>query len=130
MSPPRSPRLGARVESRVCDREGYTPTETDRSWCDAISSGGIPVEIKGAMRERSNGSEGRFRIFREPHRQLAAKDGIYAFAVYRARGTGAEILDLTTKRARALRSLDWSSSNHSTPGRDQQVKLRISEVVR
>lgn len=129
MSSTRSPRLGARVEKQVIEKRGLTATDKDRSWCDAFA-GSVPVEIKAAMRERSNGSEGRFRIFREPHRQLSAQDGIYAFAVYRRRGTGAEILEIETKRARALRRLEWSSSSHSTPGRDQQCKLRISEVMR
>lgn len=130
MSSQRSPRLGARVEKRAIDRKGYTPTDSDSPWHDAETRGGTPVEIKGAMRERANGSEGRFRIFKQPHAKLAERDGLYCFAVYRQRGTGAEILEIKTKRARALRSLEWTASNHSTRGRDEQCKLRISRVMR
>lgn len=129
MSKHRSPRLGHRVEQRVIEEQGYSQTEIDRSWFDA-QAGTVPVEIKGAMRVRSNGSEGRFRIFREPHRQLSAADGVYAFAPYQQRGSGVEILEIRTVRARELRGIEWSRSHHQTRGRDQQTKLPISQVMR
>lgn len=128
MSNHNSPRLGARVEAQIRERRSYERPDEPRPWMDAVSETGRPVEIKAAQRERSDGSEGRFRIFREPHRRLAQSDGLYVFAVYRVRGTGAQILDTTAVSARSVRVSDWVHSGHRTDGREMQRRIPISEV--
>lgn len=120
-----APRLGARVEEQIAEQRGYI---LDRnSWRDATVDG-TPVEIKAAIRERESGEQGRFRIFKQPHTKLASQRGVYHFAVYRGRGTGVEILQDKTMKARTLRNIDWVEANHGTDGRDKQRRIPISEV--
>jgi len=118
--------MGYRAEEQIIESRGMERARCE--WRDAIDSDGSPVEIKAAMRHRSNGSEGRFRIFREPHRQLAREDGRYVFAAYRIRGTGVEILATTAKAARAVRVDSWTKAGHETDGREHQQRIPISEV--
>jgi len=128
MSSTGSPRYGHLVEEHVREKKGLTEADDGRRWKDAETRSGTPVEIKGAMRERSNGSQGRFRLFYAPHRKLARQDGIYVFAVYEPQGNGINVLKTETMRARSLRAIDWSRSHHQTEGRDRQVKIPISTV--
>jgi hypothetical protein len=122
-----SPRYGARAESRAIDARGYR-RENMGPWHDAVDQNGTPVEIKAAMRERSNGKQGRFRVFEEPHERLQREEGRYLFVVYRARGTGVEMLATEEMPARELRIRDWVHSGHKTDGREMQRRIPISEI--
>lgn len=125
----KAPRYGAQVEKHVRERYGLTVPESGRQpWFDAADDSGTKWEIKGAMRKRSDGSPGRVRIFREPHQQLSRVDGYYGFAAYRPRGRGVEILATNAVRAREMR-FEWGPSEHSSPNREQQQKLRLSRVM-
>lgn len=125
----KAPRLGDRVEKKVRQRKGYDLPDSGREWRDAIAQDGKSVEIKAAMRNRANGKPGKFRIFREPHRQLAKNDGRYVFVAYRQRGTGAEILASTTEPARAVNRRDeWTKAGHATDGREYQIRIPVGEV--
>lgn len=125
----KAPRMGSRVEKQIRDRRGYRVPDSGRPWRDAIDPrDGTPVEIKAAVRERESGRPGRFRVFRQPHEQLQQADGRYEFVVYRVRGSGAEILGIERKAARAVRISNWNRSGHSTDGRELQKRIPIKEV--
>lgn len=124
-------RYARSVEQQIRDREGYETPADGRKWRDARSSNGRDIEIKAAVRERSNGRPGKFRIFREAHERLIEAGGVYHFAVYEPRGGGAEIIADRRVRARRIRGLNWSNSDHSTRdvgGRARQSKVRIREI--
>ena len=121
-----APRYGALVEKHIRDEYSLDIPEGGRtSWHDAETMTEEPVSIKGTMHRRADGSPGRFRVFREPHHELARADGWYAFGVYRPRGRGVELLRTEMKRARAMR-FSWGPSGHH---RGQQAKLRIEDVI-
>jgi hypothetical protein len=125
----RAPKLGELVEDKLRERYDLTrPEEGREPWMDAVGPNGSPWELKGTMRERSNGEPGRFRIFREPHQSLSRADGYYAFGVYRARGRGIQLLESNVVRARAVR-FEWGPSEHSSPNREKQKKLSIERAV-
>ena len=116
---------GAEVEKQMAEQYGL---DLDRSsWRDGWMDR-EPVEIKAAMHRRANGYPGRFRVFGEPHRELAKRDGWYVFAVYRVRGRGVSIIEDRALRARSLR-FDWGPSNHGSPNRERQKKIRIDRVM-
>ena len=127
-------RLGAQVEAAMRDLYNLDLPESGRApWMDAVDSDGRPWEIKGAMHRRANGRPGKFRVFRQMHRQLAEADGCYGFAVYRIRGRGIEILESRAIPARQLRGLEWSASDHGTrnvSGRGEQAKIALEVVQR
>lgn len=101
--------------------------ELDRtSWRDGYLKGD-PVEVKAAMRQLQSGAPGRFRLFESQHRRLVETNGRYTFAVYRARGTGVQILNSRVIPAREI-ELDFGPSNHGSPNRDQQRKIDHREL--
>lgn len=124
----RSPRYGALAEAQA--REYYSLTKARDAWHDAVSDSGDPWEIKAAMSERSDGSMGRFRIFRRPHRALVRNGGYYALVAYRPVGRGIQVDAMRSLDARELEAIrpDWYASRHQTEGRDQQVKIRIDRI--
>lgn len=122
-----SPHWGSEAEIKACEQRGYH-RENSGPWHDARDPNGVPVEIKATKRERSNGDEGRFRIFQQPHHKLRAEDGRYLFVVYRIRGRGMEVLDMHEIPARRLRPSSWRVSGHATTGRDREIQLRISDA--
>lgn len=123
-----SAHYGRLVEEAAADRYGIEIEGQHKSWCDGIRSNGDPVEIKGAIRRRSNGSEGRFRIFEEPHKQLARADGWYVFAAYTPRGSGIEVDSMRATRARTLRlgSEDFVGAGGHRDSR--QIRIPISRL--
>jgi hypothetical protein len=101
--------------------------ELDRnSWRDGYLDQ-RPVEIKAAMRELASGAPGRFRLFESQHSELKQRGGRYVFAVYRARGSGVQILQSRVLPAREI-SLDFGPSDHGSPNRDQQRKIDHRKV--
>jgi hypothetical protein len=117
----------------------YNLTADHESWYDAVRGdrdleewstlrearldSATPWEIKGAVRRRTDGGEGRIRIFEEPHEKLEAVGGWYAIAAYRVRGRGIEILDSTAIKAADL-ALEWKRSGHDRDkGRECQARV-------
>lgn len=126
--PSDAPRYGAAVEKAIISKYNLVIPDSGRApWYDAADNTGTKVEIKGAMRERSDGSTGRFRLFREPHQRLASGDGWYAFAVYRPAGRGVEILRSEMIPAREV-SVGWGPSGHDRG--HQQAKVPPRQVFR
>jgi hypothetical protein len=119
-------RIGALVERRVADRYDLELEGRHRSWADATFQNGTPVEIKAAAYRRSSGAAGRFRVFRDPHRQLVDRDGWYAFAVYRIRGRGVEVVEQRMRRAVDLEPVEWYGAGGHRDS--EQVKLPTSRV--
>jgi len=96
-------------------------------WRDAVMQDGTPVEIKAAMHQRADGTEGRFRIFEKAHDQLAANNGRYVLVVYRVRGRGIQVLQSTMLHASQLPGTTWYGAGGHRDS--QQRKLKISSVL-
>lgn len=123
-----SARYGRLAEQRAAEKYGLDLEGHHASWKDGIRQNGDPVEIKAAIRKRANGSEGRFRIFEDPHTRLAQADGWYVFVAYTPRGNGIEVDAIRATRARTIR---LSSEQFVEAGghRDsRQVRIPISRI--
>lgn len=117
-------RYGYRVEERMGERYGL---ELDRNeWRDGYLED-RPAEVKAAMRQLASGEPGRFRLFEGQHEELKKRGGRYVFAVYRARGTGVQILRSRVLPARDI-ELDFGPSHHGSPNRDRQRKIDHRQV--
>lgn len=126
-----APRYGRSVEKQIIRQNGYRLADGGREWRDAVTDRGRDIEIKAAQRTRSNGKPGRFRIFRSSHEKLKQEGGAYHFAVYKPRGSGAELLKDRTLLARNLSGFAWSNSDHTTrqvSGRAEQDKIDLTDV--
>ncbi|ELZ03928.1 hypothetical protein C482_03634, partial [Natrialba chahannaoensis JCM 10990] len=95
------------------------------SWHDARTSDGRPVEVKAAMLNRRDGSEGRFRIFEDYHERLAEERGLYVFVPYRARGRGIQVVDMRSVDAGALRLKFYGAGGHRG---SNQVKIHPRRI--
>lgn len=121
----KSSRLGSRVEKAVCEEYGLQPTHT--SWYDAVYANGTPVEIKAAIHRRSSGRPGKFRVFKDPHEKLVENDGYYVFAVYRRRGSGAEVLKSVRVDAEDV-TPSWRLSGHKDRPGNKESQIRLEDV--
>jgi hypothetical protein len=121
-----APAAGAAVERAVAAEYGLDLEGTHRSWADAEYGNGVPVEIKGAAYRRSSGKPGRFRIFEDPHDRLKDHNGWYAFAVYRRRGRGFEVLKSKIVRADNVGPWEWYGAGGHRDSR--QIKIPIDDV--
>jgi hypothetical protein len=115
---------GSLAEKKMAEKYGF---DLDRSSNRDGCLDGDPVEVKATMRKRRDGSPGRYRLFREQHQYLKRRSGIYVFVVYRVRGKGIQTLDDRSIPAEEI-SVDWGPSNHGSPNRDRQTKIRYDEV--
>lgn len=90
--------------------------------------GNDPVEVKAASTRRSDGSQGRVRIFREPHKRLVARGGYYAIVAYHPQGRGISVDGMRLIDARDIERFrdSWYPSQHDTRGREYQTKIPIS----
>jgi hypothetical protein len=122
----RAAHYGARVEEQLRERYDLRP-EHDATH-DAVARDGTPWELKGAMRRRANGNEGRLTIFEDPHAVLARQGGMYGLAVYRVRGRGVELLETRAVAATELTGrLSWQETGGHRDSR--QAKPRWSELL-
>lgn len=118
-------RYGYRVEQQLADKYGL---DLDRDEMhDAVTESNEPVEMKSCKYTLSDGREGVFSIREQSHNKIQQKDGWYCFAVYRPRGSGAEILESKIMRARAVRIVDdrWQSVS----GKQNRAQIKFSEIL-
>ena len=120
----RANKWGTACEYRLI--EAFDLEAARSSWRDAVDDRGRPWELKATKREHADGQPGNFKIYREYHRKLKRKDGIYGFAVYRIRGRGCQILDKRAIPAKKLPMLRWHGGGDHRG--TQQAKLSINEV--
>lgn len=114
---------GHKAEMQIIDR--YDLEIEHQAWMDARHPDGDPVEIKAAKRKLSNGRTGRILIRKRPHQQLRQRDGDYAIAVYRPRGSGIEMLRTEMIPARSLRIDSWQDLEN----RDDEKQITITEII-
>jgi hypothetical protein len=117
-------RYGSRAEKKAAERYGLTLDHC--SWHDAKKPDGTPVEIKATMETRADGSEGRFRVFRDYHDKLRRADGIYVFVGYRPHGTGIMVLNMRTCHSSQLPLSTWYGAGGHRES--EQRKISVSEV--
>lgn len=95
------------------------------SWHDGRKEG-TPWEFKSTAYEHADGTPGNFKIYRKYHEKLQAAGGRYAFAVYRIRGRGAQVVRATSIPASRIPTVSWHGGGDH---RDtQQAKLAIDDV--
>lgn len=122
---------GSAIERKICERYGLVADHSGRA--DAAYPTGNPVEIKAAVRRKSDGrggtKPGEFVIYRSPHRWLRRHEGWYIFVCYRWRGQGVQILD--SKRVHSSnipRGNGWIESGHPGRHHDKQRRIKVGEV--
>lgn len=87
---------------------------------------GVAHEIKSAMHSYSDGREGKFRVFEDPHDRLQSEGGRYVFVCYRVRGRGIQVLDMERRAASRLPGSVWyGAGGHRGT---QQREIQVSEV--
>ncbi|WP_121822112.1 hypothetical protein [Halostella salina] len=122
---------GTAVERYVCDEYNLQADHSGRA--DAAYANGTPVEIKAALRRKSDGrggtKEGEFAVFESAHRWLRRNDGYYIFAVYRFRGRGVQVLETKRVHASNLPYFTFNESKHPGRGRDdREARFKISQI--
>jgi len=117
---------GTAAERKAAAEYRLTIEGVHNYWRDAITSDGTPVEIKAAMQQRADGSEGRFRVFEDAHDKLHAAGGRYVFVAYRVRGRGIQVLASTMLHASQLPGSTWYGAGGHRDSR--QRKIAISDV--
>jgi hypothetical protein len=103
----------------------YNLTLARAAWKDADRDG-TPWELKATKRTHADGQPGNFKIYREYHEKLQRENGRYGFAVYRIRGTGAQVLKTTSLLASSLPTVRWHGGGDHRG--TQQAKIAISDV--
>jgi len=96
------------------------------SWRDAIGPNGRPWELKATKRQHTDGQPGNFKLYRQYHKRLQAEGGRYAFAVYRIRGRGAQVLKTTSIPASRLPTVRWHGGGEHRG--TEQAKVSIGDV--
>lgn len=119
-------RYGTLAEKHMAERWRLDREGAHTYWCDAVAADGTPWELKAAMVERADGTEGRFRIFEDAHDELAAEGGRYGFAAYRPWGRGIQISAMAAMDATRLPGSTWYGAGGHRDS--NQRKLRVSEV--
>lgn len=119
-------RYGTLAERKAADRYGLEREGAHTSWCDAEYQNGTPVEIKSATVSRSDGSKGRFRIFKKYHERLLREDGYYCFVVYQPRGRGITVLDMVMRKANRMPLSAWYGAGGHRDS--NQTKVAINSV--
>lgn len=117
-------RYGSRAEKKAAERYNLDLEHT--SWHDAKQQDGTPVEIKSCTVERADGSEGRFRVFREYHDKLRRADGNYVFVAYKPRGTGISVTNIKMIHSSQLPLSTWYGAGGHRDS--EQRKIPISAV--
>jgi len=123
---------GALAERAVADRWDL---EVDRSeWFDLRNPRtGSKYQVKRAESKQGD-DDGRFRVFRGPHRSLAASDGQatawYVFVLYSA--DGGRVVAMQRRKPSTVTQIvaemgGWSESGH-TAYREEK-KIPVSKVV-
>jgi hypothetical protein len=116
-------KFGTACEYHLAETYGV---ELERaSWHDG-RKGGTPWEFKATAHRHADGQPGTFKIYREYHEKLQAVGGRYGFAVYRKRGTGAQVLKTTSIAASRLPTLQWHGGGDHRG--TEQAKLAITDV--
>lgn len=119
-------KYGTLCEIAAAERYGLQREGVHTSWCDAVDSRGVPHEIKSAMHSYSDGREGKFRVFEDPHDRLQSEGGRYVFVCYRVRGRGIQVLDMERRAASRLPGSVWyGAGGHRGT---QQREIQVSEV--
>ncbi|WP_135533250.1 hypothetical protein [Halostella pelagica] len=121
---------GTAVERHVCRKYNLEPDHSGRA--DAAYANGTPVEIKAALREKSDGrggtKEGEFYVFEEPHQWVRRHDGYYVFAVYRFRGRGVQVLKTKRVHASNLPHFSFHQSGHPDRNHDREARFKVSQI--
>ena len=105
--------------------ETYNVELARSSWHDGRKDG-TPWEFKATARRHADGQPGNFKIYRKYHSKLQAAGGWYGLAVYRKRGTGAQVLKTKAVRASKIPTVRWhGGGDHRNT---QQAKLGIEDV--
>jgi crotonobetainyl-CoA:carnitine CoA-transferase CaiB-like acyl-CoA transferase len=122
----RANHYGTLAEQKAAERYGLTYEGVHGCMHDAETDDGTPVEVKAAMLNRASGREGRFRIFKAPHRRLVEESGLYVFVSYRAMGRG-----ISVKKMRSVRASDLDVDFYGAGGHrgTKQVKILPKDVL-
>ena len=120
---------GTACEYHLADKYGFDlkrdGKRIDTSWYDGLKSG-VPWECKATAYKHADGNPGNFKIYKRYHSKLQSQGGWYAFAVYRVRGQGTQILKTKAVRASSLPMMRWHGGGDH---RDtKQGKLAISDI--
>ena len=120
-------RYGSLAERKAAEKWGLRLDGAHTAWCDAVDRDGTPWEIKAAMIERADGSEGRFRVFEEYHDKLVREGGRYGFLAYKPRGRGITVVKSRAIPAEQLPVARWYGTGGHRDSR--QVKLDICDLI-
>jgi hypothetical protein len=122
---------GTAVEKHVCREYNLTADHSGRADAQYPTSG-TPVEIKAALRRKSDGrggtKEGEFFVFESPHQWLRRHDGYYVFAVYRFRGRGVQVLKTKRVHASNLPYFEFHESGHPGRNDDREARFKVSQI--
>jgi len=118
---------GTAAERKAAAEYRLTIEGVHNYWRDAVMQDGTPVEIKAAMVQRADGSEGRFRVFEKAHDELQTTDGRYVFVAYRVRGRGIQVLQTRMIHASQLPGSTWYSAGGHRNSR--QRKITINDIM-
>lgn len=122
---------GTACERHICKEYGLDADHSGRADA-AYPSTGTPVEIKAAVRRKSDGrggtKEGEFYVFEGPHRWLRRRDGYYIFCVYELRGSGVNVLKAKRVHASKLPYFTFHESGHPGRNHDREARFKVSEI--
>lgn len=120
---------GDDAEELIATKYDLAPAGVE--WCDLTNPRtGARYEVKFATRERSNGSEGRFRLWRDQHRSLRAADaaGNTAWYAFVTDGGSTYTRRRVTHVSQVVADLGgWNESGHRRGSR--QKKIPIAELI-
>jgi len=114
---------GTACEYYLADEYGVTLARS--SWHDGRKNG-TPWEFKSTAHRHADGNPGNFKVYRAYHEKLQEYGGKYAFAVYRKRGTGTQILKTRAVAASRLPLLRWHGGGDHRG--TEQAKIDISAI--
>ncbi|RQG87026.1 hypothetical protein EA462_15400 [Natrarchaeobius halalkaliphilus] len=113
------------AEKYRVDLVGEDGKRLDTSWYDGLKNG-TPWEFKATAHKHADGNPGNFKVYKRYHGKLRREGGWYAFAVYRRRGTGTQVLKTEAVAASSLPTLRWHGGGDHRG--TEQAKISISDV--
>ncbi len=121
---------GTACERHVCKKFNLIADHSGRA--DARYKNGTTVEIKAAVRRKSDGrggtKEGEFYIFESPHQWLRRNDGYYWFVLYEFRGNGVNVLKTKRVHASKLPYFTFHESGHPGRNDDREARFKVSQI--